>query len=71
MIVPDIPEVVPVTTPAGDTLMEGSLLDHVPPGVAFASVVVSPVHIAVGPVMIAGKGFTVTTWVTAGQAGTV
>jgi hypothetical protein len=42
----------------------GVLLLHVPPDVAFASVVVAPTHICGVPVIAAGDIFTVTTVVT-------
>ena len=46
------PAIKPVATPP-DVMVstEGSLLDHVPPGVTSASVIVPPTHKAVGPVI--------------------
>ena len=41
-------------------IVAGSLLDHVPPGVALLSVVDVNTHIALDPVIGAGSGFTVT-----------
>jgi len=70
-MVADMPAVLLVTTPAEDTETAGSLLDHEPPGVASASVVVIPVHTAVGPVIVAGIGLTVTACVAGGHEGIV
>jgi len=39
---------------------DGELLLHVPPPLALVSVVASPIHMADGPEMAAGAGFTVT-----------
>src|ERR1019366_9899854 len=68
-MVPGVPGVLLVTNPPGVTVIAGSLLDHEPPGVASDNVVVYPVHIAVDPVIGAGKGFTVTAWIAAGHPG--
>jgi len=48
-MVPDIPEVLLVTTPVGETVISGLLLDHEPPVVVSTKVVVIDTHTAVGP----------------------
>ena len=60
-----VPVTNPVTTPeAGSTVaIAGLLLDQVPPGVAFASVVAAPSHTFSVPVIGVGAGSTVTTCV--------
>ena len=58
------PKVVPpVSTPDTGSMvaMAGRLLVQPPPGVASLSVIVLPMHTAVGPVIAAGNGLTVIT----------
>ena len=52
-----------VTNPVLTSILAAAtlLLLHVPPGVELPIVAVVPVHIAVGPVKMPGKGLTVTT----------
>lgn len=55
-----VPGPMPVTTPLVFTVpTDGVLLLHVPPDVAFESVVVWPVHIDVPPVIAEGGVFIV------------
>jgi hypothetical protein len=62
--------VIPADNAVTDPLAEpteatdGELLLQVPPAAAFVSVVTSPTHILAGPEIVAGSGFTVTSWVT-------
>ncbi len=60
-----VPEERPFTMPDDEPMeaIAGLLLDQTPPDVAFVSVVVAPMHIAVGPAIAAGEGITVTTTV--------
>ena len=62
-VISAVPEAIPVTTPveASTEAMLGDALVHVPPGMVFVKVVVLFTHTVNGPVMAAGKGFTVTT----------
>ena len=57
-----VPAVMPVTSPEPDTVpTAGVELLHAPPGVVLLSVVVSPTHTDVVPVIADGMPFTVTT----------
>ena len=54
------PEERPVTTPDRLTVaVDGELLDHAPPGVAFNSVIDDPAHTDDGPDVGPGAGVTV------------
>lgn len=57
-----VPADMPVTTPVAESIVafEGLLLIHVPPGVAWLSVVVAPTHTLRVPVIAAVAAFTVT-----------
>jgi hypothetical protein len=57
-----VPGVMPVTTLLTEPIVATAVLPlvHVPPVVALASVVVSPTHTAVPPVIAAGSGLIVT-----------
>ena len=59
----EVPAPIPVATPVVDWIvaLETSLLTQVPPVVADNNVEVLPTHNASKPVMVAGKGVTVTT----------
>ena len=53
------------TTPVAPTVAMGvALLLHVPPVVVSDKVAVEPTQIKLEPVIAAGVGYTVTTWVT-------
>lgn len=58
----DVPAETPVAMPVLLPIVATEVvpLDHVPPGVTSASVVVSPWQTAKVPVIAAGRGFTVT-----------
>ena len=59
-----VPAVSPVTTPVGLTdAIPGTALLHVPPGMAFVSVIDCPTHTGTDPSIAAGIGFTVTSTV--------
>lgn len=60
-VIADVPAFIPVTMPEAAPMVAlvVELLVHRPPGSASLSVVVSPVHTFVLPVMSAGSGFTV------------
>jgi hypothetical protein len=61
-VIPVIPALFPVTTPAKSTVaIAGLPLDHAPPGTTFESVVVPPRQTVVRPVIAGGTGFTVIT----------
>ena len=56
-----VPPDTPVTTPPLLMVaMAGLLVDHTPPGVVLAAVIVVPAHRLVGPVMAATVGFELT-----------
>ena len=57
-----VPAATAVTTPVDEPIdaIVSSLLDHVPPGLAFERTIVRPWHTEEGPAISAGKAFTVT-----------
>jgi hypothetical protein len=72
-IILGVPVATPLTIPVVEptVALERSLLLHVPPPVASASVVVEPTHTVEAPVTTAGDAFTLTTVVVKQPAGNV